>query len=69
MGNTSIWGAKLAARSGEARQALREIVGRTPYYDLLGTDDYVEQFQQARFLPHTDIELFPSVLRRRIAVQ
>ena len=64
VGNTSIWGAKLAALSGEARQTLREIVGRTTYYDLLGTDDYVEQFQQARFLPHTHIELFPSALEQ-----
>ncbi|KPK48120.1 MAG: hypothetical protein AMK72_07475 [Planctomycetes bacterium SM23_25] len=63
VGNTSIWGAKLAALSGEARGMLREIVGRTTYYDLLGTEDYVEQFQQARFLPHTNIELFSSVVR------
>jgi len=61
VGNTSIWGAKLAALSGEARETLRDIVARTTYYDLMGTDDYVDQFQQAMFLPHTNIELFPSV--------
>ncbi|MBC8373170.1 MAG: DUF4445 domain-containing protein [Phycisphaerae bacterium] len=60
VGNTSIWGAKLAALSGEAREALRNIVARTTYYDLMGTDDYVDQFKQAMFLPHTNIELFPS---------
>ena len=62
-GNTSIWGGKLAALSGEARDKLREITNRTTYFDLMGTDDYVEQFRQAMFLPHTDIELFPSLLR------
>ena len=62
VGNTSIWGAKLAALSGEARETLRDIVARTTYYDLMGTDDYVDQFQQAMFLPHTNIELFPSVM-------
>jgi uncharacterized 2Fe-2S/4Fe-4S cluster protein (DUF4445 family) len=61
VGNTSIWGAKLAALSVEAQQALRDIRRRTTYYDLLGSTDYVEQFKQAMFLPHTDIELFPSV--------
>ena len=60
VGNTSIWGAKLAAFSEEAREVLRDIVARTTYYDLMGTDDYVDQFKQAMFLPHTNIELFPS---------
>jgi len=63
VGNTSIWGAKLAALSSEAREILREITKGTTYYDLMGTDDYVEQFKQAMFLPHTNIELFPSALR------
>jgi len=64
VGNTSIWGAKLAALSNEARELLRRIVERTTYYDLMGTDDYVDQFKQAMFLPHTNIELFPSLLHR-----
>lgn len=61
VGNTSIWGAKLAAFSREAYDAAREIRGKTTYYDLMGSPDYVEQFKQAMFLPHTNIELFPSV--------
>ena len=64
VGNTSIWGAKLGAFSSDAREILREITRRTTYYDLMGTDDYVEQFRQAMFLPHTNIEMFPSVLER-----
>jgi len=59
-GNTAVWGAKLAALSTEAYGLLREIGEKTTYFDLMGTDDYVEQFQQAMFLPHTNIELFPS---------
>jgi uncharacterized 2Fe-2S/4Fe-4S cluster protein (DUF4445 family) len=59
-GNTSLWGAKLAAFSREAYDELSDIRTRTTYYDLMGTDDYVDQFQQAMFLPHTDIGLFPS---------
>ncbi|MBI5395651.1 MAG: DUF4445 domain-containing protein [Verrucomicrobia bacterium] len=60
VGNTSITGAKLAALSREACETLSEIRKRTTYYDLLGSADYVEQFKQAMFLPHTNIELFPS---------
>ena len=63
VGNTSVYGAKLAALSDEAREILYDLVTRTTYYDLMGTDDYVDQFQQAMFLPHTNIELFPSAAR------
>ena len=67
VGNTSIWGAKLAAFSEEALVKMREIRKRTTYYDLLGSADYVDQFTQAMFLPHTNIELFPSLVRTRAA--
>jgi uncharacterized 2Fe-2S/4Fe-4S cluster protein (DUF4445 family) len=60
VGNTSIWGAKIGALSFEAWEALQTIADKTTYYDLIGTSDYVDQFRQAMFLPHTNIELFPS---------
>lgn len=68
VGNTSLWGAKLAALSSEAWETLREIRKRTTYYDLLGCPDYLEQFKQAMFLPHTNIELFPSVTHQEAAL-
>ena len=61
VGNTSIWGATLAALSWEAYAELSDITKKTTYYDLIGSPDYVDQFRQAMFLPHTDIGLFPSV--------
>jgi len=61
VGNTAIWGAKLAALSHQAHEILHEITHKTTYFDLMGSPDYVEQFQQAMFLPHTNIELFPSL--------
>ena len=64
VGNTSIWGAKLAALSSEAYDIMSEIVKKTTHYDLMGADDYVEQFKQAIFLPHTNVELFPSLAGR-----
>lgn len=57
-GNTSIKGAKLAAYFDKAFYKIRKIRARTTYYDLMGANDYVEEFRKAMFLPHTDIELF-----------
>jgi uncharacterized 2Fe-2S/4Fe-4S cluster protein (DUF4445 family) len=59
-GNTALLGAKLAAMSLDAFNEMGEIVAKTTYFDLMGTSDYVEQFGQAQFLPHTDISLFAS---------
>lgn len=58
VGNTSIEGAKLAACYQDAFFEIDEIREKTTYYDLMGANDYIEEFQKALFLPHTDIELF-----------
>ena len=60
VGNTSVLGAKMAAMYREARRELDQIRRNTTYYDLMGANDYVEEFQKAMFLPHTDIELFAN---------
>ena len=58
VGNTSLKGAKIAALSREARDIITKISDSTTYYDLMGEDDYVQEFQKALFLPHTDLEMF-----------
>jgi len=58
VGNTSIAGAKIAAFYQEAFYKIAEIRKNTTHYDLMGADDYIEEFQKAMFLPHTDIEQF-----------
>jgi uncharacterized 2Fe-2S/4Fe-4S cluster protein (DUF4445 family) len=58
VGNTAIRGAKIAAFYQEAFRKIAEIRKSTTYYDLMGADDYVEEFKKALFLPHTDIEQF-----------
>lgn len=58
VGNTSIKGAKIAAFFQEAFYEIQDIRNNTTYYDLMGARDYLEEFQKALFLPHTDIELF-----------
>ncbi len=58
VGNTSIKGAKLTAFYNEAFNKIIELRQAITYYDLMGAEDYVEEFQKAIFLPHTDIEMF-----------
>jgi len=58
VGNTSIKGAKLVACYSDAFYKINKIRENTTYYDLMGADDYIEEFQKALFLPHTDIEQF-----------
>lgn len=58
VGNTSLRGAKIVAFYQEALAVVEKIREDTTYYDLMGANDYVEEFRKAMFLPHTDIELF-----------
>ena len=60
-GNTSIKGATIAALSQDALNKIIEIERNTTYFDLMGADDYIEEFTKAMFLPHTDIEDFQAV--------
>lgn len=58
VGNTSIKGAKIVAFYREALHRIERIRENTTYYDLMGAEDYIEEFRKAMFLPHTDIEIF-----------
>ena len=58
VGNTSLKGAKIVAFYQEALTVVEKIRKDTTYYDLMGANDYVDEFRKALFLPHTDIELF-----------
>jgi uncharacterized 2Fe-2S/4Fe-4S cluster protein (DUF4445 family) len=60
-GNTSIRGAKIAALYKDAFKTIEDIRRKTTYYDLMGAEDYVEEFRKAMFLPHTDIDEFLTV--------
>lgn len=62
VGNTSIKGAKMVALCHNALDTIIEIGKNTTYYDLMGANDYVQEFTKAMFLPHTDIETFQKIL-------
>ena len=40
---------------------VEEIASKMTYFDLLTNAEYMDEFVKANFLPHTDLERFPSV--------
>ena len=64
VGNTSLIGAKMAVLSSDAHERCFEIAKATTYYDLITYPNYYEEFMSAKFLPHTDLALFPTVAQR-----
>jgi uncharacterized 2Fe-2S/4Fe-4S cluster protein (DUF4445 family) len=60
VGNTSLVGAKMALLSREAFERCKKIAQSATYYDLITYPNYYEEFTSAKFLPHTDLDLFPT---------
>jgi len=65
VGNTAIIGAKMALLSQEALERCYEIAKSVTYYDLITYPYYYDEFISAKFLPHTDLERFPTVAKRQ----
>lgn len=61
IGNTSIIGTKMALLSHQALQEANEISQSVTYYDLINYPNYFDEFTRAKFLPHTDLDKFPTV--------
>lgn len=61
VGNTSIAGAKLILLSRQALEVAEKIAEGMAYFDLMSHPAYMDEFIRARFLPHTDLSLFPTV--------
>ncbi|MFH1950266.1 MAG: ASKHA domain-containing protein [Pseudomonadota bacterium] len=64
LGNTSLEGASMALLSAGAKQALFQIRDRITYLELNVNQGFMNLFSAAKFIPHTDRSLFPSVKTR-----
>ena len=61
LGNTSVAGARMCLLSSQAMQRVEEVANKMAYLDLSTSALFMNNYSAALFLPHTDIELFPSV--------
>ena len=61
LGNTALAGAKLALLSRPAWEEAQRIAAGVTYYDLISCPYYYDEFMAAKFLPHTDLDRFPTV--------
>ena len=61
IGNSSLAGARLALLSVNAFHRAEEIANRMTYIELSVHPEFMNEFIASLFLPHTDMELFPTV--------
>jgi uncharacterized 2Fe-2S/4Fe-4S cluster protein (DUF4445 family) len=61
IGNTSIAGAYLCLLSEKMRREAEEIARKMTYVELSVSRGFMDEYMSALFLPHTDIDLFPSI--------
>jgi len=61
LGNTSLEGASMALLETEARSSLFRIRDQITYLELNVNQEFMNLFSAAKFIPHTDRSLFPSV--------
>ena len=61
LGNTSLEGAVAALMDAEALPRIERIRDRITYIELNVNQEFMNLFSAAKFIPHTDRSLFPSV--------
>ncbi len=67
IGNSAISGAKMCLLSREDEKRAKEIAQKMTYVDLSTSPDFMNDYTASLFLPHTDINLFPSVKKTMAA--
>lgn len=61
IGNSSLMGCYLTLMSEDGRHKLESVANQMTYVELSVEPGYMDEFVSACFLPHTDIEKFPTV--------
>jgi uncharacterized 2Fe-2S/4Fe-4S cluster protein (DUF4445 family) len=64
LGNSSIAGTYMALLSAEAREEAARISRSMTYLDFSSNHKFMAEYTSALFLPHTDMNAFPSVKAR-----
>lgn len=61
IGNSSLSGARMALLSKHALEEATLIANKMTYFELSVNSKFMDEFIAAMFLPHTNLDLFPSV--------
>lgn len=61
VGNTAITGAKMALISREARELAETLSKKVRYLELSADPEFSREFSSGMFIPHRDLDRFPSV--------
>lgn len=61
LGNTSLLGAYHTLLCREMRDVANQVAGKMTYLELSADNRFMQEYTSALFLPHTDLEAFPSV--------
>ncbi len=66
LGNSSLGGATMALLSSDSVEKIEKIRDSITYLELNVNQEFMQRFSAAKFLPHTDPTLFPSVKTRSL---
>ena len=61
IGNSSVAGAYLCLLSEQMRREAEEIASKMTYMELSVSRGFMDEYMSALFLPHTNLDLFPTV--------
>ncbi|MFH2011984.1 MAG: ASKHA domain-containing protein [Pseudomonadota bacterium] len=61
IGNSSLTGARMSLLSRHAFARAKNLANQMTYFELSVNQDFMNEFIASLFLPHTDINLFPTV--------
>ena len=62
LGNSSIAGAYLALLSEDIRKEALQVCNAMTYIDFSTSNQFMDEFTSALFLPHTNLKDFPSIV-------
>lgn len=66
LGNSAGEGARLALISGDKLGELELIKERITYFELNANEVFMNKFVSSKFLPHTNLDYFPSVKAKMV---
>ena len=61
IGNSALAGARQILLSSEAMSMADKLAAKITYFELSADPEYMDEYSQALFFPHTDLKKFPSL--------